>query len=202
VEPHEVLRLQLYNSDISDWKISFVDTGLRSNIGQRLKAVEKHLAGEQVFLANYADGLTDMPLPAYLENFYQQGKVASFLCVQPSQSFHLVSFGDQDVVTDILPVRQANIWINGGFFAFRTEIFDYLCPGEELVLEPFQRLIAKRELIAYRYGGFFACMDTFKEKQQFDDMFDRGETSWMVWRQAGEASSNGAAQAVPASRGA
>ena len=172
----------LYNSDISDWTISFVDTGLQSNIGQRLKAVERYLKDEDVFLANYADGLTDLPLPVYLEQFHQTNKIASFLCVQPSQSFHIVSVGEGNIVTNISPVKQSDLWINGGFFAFKKEIFDYIQDGEELVNEPFQRLIKKKELIAYRYSGFFGAMDTFKEKQQFDDMYNRGERPWAVWK--------------------
>jgi glucose-1-phosphate cytidylyltransferase len=179
----------LYNSDISDWTISFVDTGLQSNIGQRLKAVERYLKDEDVFLANYADGLTDLPLPFYLEQFHQTNKIASFLCVQPSQSFHIVSVGEGNIVTNISPVKQSDLWINGGFFAFKKEIFDYIQDGEELVNEPFQRLIEKRELIAYRYSGFFGAMDTFKEKQQFDDMYNRGETPWAVWKTPSDQSS-------------
>jgi glucose-1-phosphate cytidylyltransferase len=182
--------VHLYNSDISDWTISFVDTGLQSNIGQRLKAVEHYLASEDVFLANYADGLTDLPLPVYLDHFYRTNKIASFLCVQPSQSFHVVSIGENNLVTNISPVKKSDLWINGGFFAFKKEIFDYIRDGEELVYQPFQRLIEKRELIAYRYNGFFGCMDTFKEKQQFDDMYDRGETPWAVWKMSLEQSSN------------
>jgi glucose-1-phosphate cytidylyltransferase len=174
--------VQLYNSDIADWTISFVDTGLQSNIGQRLKAVERYVKDDEVFLANYADGLTDLPLPTYLDYFRQQNKIASFLCVQPSQSFHVVSIGETNLVTDISPIKKTDLWINGGFFVFKREIFNYIFEGEELVYQPFQRLIEKKELIAYRYTGFFGCMDTFKEKQQFDDMYSRGETPWEIWK--------------------
>ena len=77
--------ISLFNSDIDDWTISFIDTGLQANIGERLKAVEKYLEGESVFMANYADGLTNLYLPDYIDHFYKHDKVASFLCVQPSQ---------------------------------------------------------------------------------------------------------------------
>lgn len=178
--------IRLYNSDIEDWTISFVETGLHANIGQRLKAVEKYLEGEEVFLANYSDGLTDLALPQYLDHFSQSNKVASFLCVQPSQSFHVVSMGEGNLVASIASVRQSDLWINGGFFAFKKEIFDYIRDGEELVNEPFQRLIEHRELIAYRYEGFWACMDTFKEKKMFDDLHARGELPWAVWEKAAQ----------------
>lgn len=174
--------VQLLQSDIHDWKISFVDTGLHSNIGQRLMAVRNHLEGEEMFLANYSDGLTDMPLAPYLDRFRRQRKIASFLCVKPAQSFHAVSVGEDGLVSEIRAVRDMDLWVNGGYFAFRKEIFDYMHQGEELVVEPFQRLAAKQQLLAYRYEGFFGCMDTFKEKQQLDDMYARGDTPWEVWK--------------------
>lgn len=177
--------VQLIQSDIQDWRIAFVDTGRNANIGQRLMAVRKYLEGEEVFLANYSDGLADLPLPAYLDNFQaQQDKVAAFMCVKPAQSFHVVSAGDDAVVTDIRAVRELDVWVNGGYFVFRKEIFDYMRPGEELVVEPFQRLAAERKLLAYKYDGFFGCMDTFKEKQQLDDLYTSGNTPWEVWKRS------------------
>lgn len=174
----------LLQSDIHDWKISFVDTGLYSNIGQRLMAVRTHLEGEEMFLANYSDGLTDMPLTPYLDQFRSQKKIAAFMCVKPAQSFHVVTVGKDGLVSEIQAVRDMDLWVNGGYFAFRKEIFDYMRNGEELVVEPFQRLVAERQLLAYRYDGFFGCMDTFKEKQQLDDMHARGDTPWEVWKSA------------------
>jgi glucose-1-phosphate cytidylyltransferase len=176
--------VSLFTSDIGDWTISFIDTGLQANIGQRLNMVEQYLEGESVFMANYADGLTSLNLPDHINHFYEHGKVASFLCVQPSQSFHVVAMENNSLVKSISPVKQTELWVNGGFFIFRKAIFEYLREGEELVMEPFQRLINDQELIAYRYKGFWAGMDTFKEKQMFDDMYARGETPWAVWKAA------------------
>lgn len=173
--------IRLYNNDIEDWTISFVDTGLYSNIGQRLMAVQEYLDGEEAFLANYADGLTDLDLSQYLDCFYGQNKIAGFLCVRPPQSFHVVSLAGDGRVTSLQSAADADIWINGGFFVFRKQIFEYIRDGEELVCEPFQRLIERREVFAYRHGGFWACVDTFKEKKMFDDMYARGETPWAVW---------------------
>lgn len=174
--------IRLHNSDIDDWTISFVDTGHSSNIGQRLKAVQPHLEGEEVFMANYSDGLSDLHLPDYLDHFYRHQTIASFLCVQPSQSFHVVSMGDDDTVMAISPAHEAGVLINGGFFILRNEIFDYIREGEELVEEPFARLIDKRQLAAYRYRGFWACMDTLKDKTRFDEMYASGNMPWAVWR--------------------
>jgi glucose-1-phosphate cytidylyltransferase len=173
--------LQLQQSDIADWKITFVDTGLRSNIGQRLKAVEKYLAGEEMFLANYSDGLTDLPLPELISFFKASGKVGSFLCVKPPHSFHVVTLRDDNRVNSIQYVRDTDTLINGGFFVFRKEIFDYMKAGEELVEEPFQRLIAKDELLGYKYDRWW-CMDTFKEHQVLTDLYNLGNAPWEVWK--------------------
>ena len=147
--------VQLLNRDIHDWRITFVDTGLHANIGQRLKAVEKLLEGEEAFMANYADGLTDAPLNDLIGAFQRKKKVASMLCVRPSQSFHMISLAANDVVEKVTPVRDGGYLMNGGFFIFRHEIFDYIRDGEELVQEPFKRLIRKKQLMAYRYDGFW-----------------------------------------------
>lgn len=175
-------KIQLHTTDIEDWKITFVDTGLNLNVGERLAAVKPYLEGDDVFLANYADGLSDLDLNAYLDHFHQQDKIASFLAVQPSQSFHVVSLNNDDgLVENIRSVGHSNLWINGGFFALKKEIFDYMQPGEELVLDPFQRLIQQKQLVAYKNPGFWACMDTLKEKMLFDEMYAKGNTPWTVW---------------------
>lgn len=173
--------IDLINRDIHDWKITFADTGITSNVGQRLKAVEKYLEGEEVFLANYSDGLTDLPLPQQIQHFRQHDKIASFLCVRPNLSFHLVSLNDADLVSDIRDMNKSDIRINGGFFIFKSDIFKYLHEGEELVHEPFRRLVAEEQLAAYRYDGFWASMDTFKDKQHLDDLFAKGNPPWQVW---------------------
>src|SRR5271163_3048829 len=141
--------LQLFNSDIHDWRITFADTGINSNIGQRLKAAEKYLEGEEEFLANYSDGLTDLPLPQQIEHFRNQGKTASFLCVRPNLSYHLVSLqeGNGSLVSGLHAISDGSMRINGGFFVFKKKIFDYIGEGEELVNGPFHRLMEEKQLI-------------------------------------------------------
>jgi len=172
--------VELLNRDIDDWTITFVETGANANIGQRLKAIEPYVQGEEIFLANYGDGLSDLPLPAMLEAFKASNAIASVLLVQPTASFDIVDTGSGGTVKGIRPINQTDIWINGGFFAMRNEIFSYIQPGEELVREPFQRLIDKQALLGHKYNGFWQCMDTFKDKQHLEEL-NQGAAPWKVW---------------------
>jgi glucose-1-phosphate cytidylyltransferase len=187
--------LRVFNSDIHNWKITFVDTGADSNIGQRLQAVEKHLSGEEIFLANYSDNLTDFHLPDLIESFRKQDKTAAFLCVRPSLSCHYVSLGRGGSVEEIKAIGQSGMLINGGYFVFRRSIFDYIEDGEELVQEPFRRLIDQKLLLGYCYDGFWKSMDTFKEKQELEELYSAGAAPWQLWkRQVGGQVSTTAAQ--------
>lgn len=174
--------IHLLHSDIQDWKITFVETGLKSNIGQRLTAVRKHLGSDEWFLANYADGLSDLHLPDMVAFAKQNRAIATCLLVNPTQSFHVASTESSGLITDLHPIGNAGLMINGGFFVLNQSVFDVMQPGEELVVEPFSRLITQKRLYGYPFHGFWACMDTFKDKQMFDDMKQRGETPWMLWK--------------------
>jgi glucose-1-phosphate cytidylyltransferase len=173
--------LELLTTDIENWRITFVDTGLKSNIGQRLKAVERQLGSEEMFLANYSDGLSDVDLETVVEKFRKTGKVACFVSVKPKASFHLIEADVSGIVRKIDHISKTGVCINGGFFVFRKEIFRFMKDGEELVEEPFHRLIAEGQLVTYRHDGFWACMDTFKEKQELDDIHGHGNAPWAVW---------------------
>ena len=174
--------LLVKESDIADWTIKFIDTGLKTSIGQRLKMVEPHLEGEEIFLANYSDALTDLHLPDMIDCFVKSEKIGCFICVKPSQSFHVVLMKNGGLIEKIQYVRDTDITINGGYFVFRKEIFNYIKNGEELVVEPFQRLIEEDQLKGYKYDKFWHCMDTFKEQQELTDMFNEGNAPWEVWK--------------------
>jgi glucose-1-phosphate cytidylyltransferase len=188
--------LDLFHSDIHDWNITFADTGVNANIGMRLKAVEKYLDGEETFLANYSDGLIDLHLPDLIENFENRKKTASFISVRPSLSYHVVSADPDGTVQEIREISRSNMRINGGYFIFRKEIFQYMQGGEELVQQPFQRLIEQKQLIAHPYDGFFASMDTFKDKQVLDDLYNSGKAPWEVWKTDREKSGKAVAVGV------
>lgn len=176
--------LHTSSPDVHDWNITFVDTGLKSNIGTRLSLVKPYLEGEEMFLANYSDGLTNMKLDWMIDDFTRSDKIAGFVCAAPSQSFHVVSLDEQQNVDSIQYVRETSLIVNAGYFVLRRELFDHMNFGEELVLEPFQRLMKQKRLRGYRHDGFWA-MDTFKEQQELTDIYNSGQAPWEVWKHKG-----------------
>jgi glucose-1-phosphate cytidylyltransferase len=176
-------RIELHQRDTFDWSVTCVDTGLHSRIGERLRRVRKYLEGEGEFLANYSDGLANVPLNHMIGDFRSKRATASFVSVPSPDSFTAVQCTGDGTVTAIGTAAHNGhgLRINGGFFVLRHEIFDNIREGEELVEEPFARLIASRKLVTFRWDGFWQCMDTFKDKIAFDDMEAQGESPWKIW---------------------
>ncbi|WP_127076065.1 glucose-1-phosphate cytidylyltransferase [Rhodomicrobium lacus] len=166
----------------ADWSVSLIDTGIWRNIGERLMEVRAHLIHEEMFLANYSDGLSDVDLDDMIEKFRQSGKVACFLATRPPLTYHLVDMDSAGTVREFRSSNRSEMWINGGYFIMTPKIFDYMQPGEELVLEPFQRLIDDGQLMAYRYEGFWRSMDTLRDRQTLEDMVEKGQMPWSVER--------------------
>jgi glucose-1-phosphate cytidylyltransferase len=174
-------QVKLFKTDISAWRITFVDTGLNSAIGERLRRVRKFVDGEPMFLANYADVFTDASLPDMIERFEASSAVASLLAVPPQSSHHVVDVGEDGLITQVTPVRDLRQWENGGYFVLRPEIFDYLNEGEDLVGDALPRLIARRRVLAYPHKGYWSPADTVKERAQLEEMYHRGDCPWMIW---------------------
>lgn len=176
-------QLDFTQRDIDDWTITFVDTGMKSTIADRLRLVEPYIGNDEMFLANYSDGLTDFPLPTLIEDFKKRDAYATFLSVQPrSSSLDTVRVDSDGAVKVIKCMKDADIWVNGGYFVLRREIFRYINPKEELVYEPFERLIKEKKLVSQQYHGFWQCMDTFRDKQLLDEMEASGEAPWCLWK--------------------
>jgi glucose-1-phosphate cytidylyltransferase len=176
--------IQLQNSDIHDWKITFVDTGLNANIGMRLMQVKEYLKDEEMFLANYSDGLTDLHLPKMIDWFKEKKEMtAGFMSYQSFQSFHFIDKEMDGTVNRISQTGSSSLLVNTGYFIFRNNIFDYMEYGDELVDKPFKRLIDEKSLISWEHNGFWRSMDTFKDKITIDDIYDQGNPPWEVWKQ-------------------
>jgi glucose-1-phosphate cytidylyltransferase len=172
--------VELLNEPAADWRISLIDTGIWRNIGERLWAVRELVRDEEMFLANYSDGLSDVDLNHMVGHFRKSEKMACFLAIRPPLTYHLADIGPDGKVREFRSSDRSEIWINGGFFLFRRGIFDYMREGEELVLEPFQRLIEADQLMAYKHQGFWRAMDTLKDRQVLEDMVEQGHMPWRV----------------------
>jgi glucose-1-phosphate cytidylyltransferase len=163
------------------WRVTCVHTGLDACIGERLQSTRPYVQNETTFLANYADGLSDFPMPMLIDRLVASDYVGAFVTVRPSVTCHFVQTEDDGTVTAITPPERTPLRINGGYFVFRPTIFDYMRPGEDLVNEPFARLAKERKLLAHPYDGFWKNMDTFKDKQALDELHARGAAPWRVW---------------------
>jgi glucose-1-phosphate cytidylyltransferase len=172
--------VKLLRSDIDEWSITFVDTGMQATIGERLKAVESFIGDDAAFLATYGDGLTDVPLDAMVKQFEDKRKTAMFLLVRPNTNMHVVESDTSGVVRGLADISVANVFINGGYFILSRDVLDLIEPGDELVERPFERLIEREQLLAYPYDGFWAPMDTLKDKQRLDSLWESGRAPWRL----------------------
>jgi len=192
-------RIELLGSDIEDWRITFADTGLDTTIGERLRRVRHLLEGEEIFLANYGDTLTDAPLDELIERFRATDATASFLAVRPAGYPFRVLRTAGDRVEAILRPADADLWINGGYFILRRPVFDAMEPGDELVEAPFARLIAAGRLQATRYEGFWAPLDTLRDLEHLEALAASERAPWAVWetREPVDTQPTSAASQVP-----
>jgi glucose-1-phosphate cytidylyltransferase len=166
--------IEMHSTDITDWNIS--------SIGERLLRVRSLVQDEEIFLANYADTLTDAPLDVLVERFRQvPNAVVSMLAVPPVSTHHVVEVAESGEVTGVRAVTELMQYENGGYFVMRPTIFDELREGEEMVPDAFDRLVPQRRLLAHRYNGFWRAADTFKDRAELEDMYHRGQCPWMLW---------------------
>lgn len=175
--------VELLSTDIADWTITFVQTGLASPIGERLRRVRSYLDDAEMFLANYADVLTDAPLDDMIDRLAESDAAASMMVVPPQSSFHCVDLGEDGRVGGIVPVQQLPLWENGGYFVLRQEIFDHLPPNGDLVVDGCGALAKAGRLLAYRHRGFWQPADTVKERARLDEGYANGDRPWMLWEQ-------------------
>jgi glucose-1-phosphate cytidylyltransferase len=173
--------VELLGSDISDWTVTFVDTGLESPIGERLRRVRTHLGDDEYFLANYADVLTDAPLDKIVDRAVSSGAAASMLVVPPQQSFHCVDVTPDGEVKEMLPVSQFPLWVNGGYFVLHQDVIDLIPENGDLVDDACAALSGTGRLTGYRHDGFWKPADTFKERADLDAAYKQGIRPWMVW---------------------
>jgi glucose-1-phosphate cytidylyltransferase len=173
-------RVELLDSSQEEWRVTMIDTGVWRTIGARLWAVREHLQDEEIFCANYSDGLTDLNMDEVVKKFKASGKIGCFVAIRPPLTYHIAEIDPAGDVRGFQTSDRSEIWINGGYFLFRPEIFNYMRDGEELVYQPFDRLIAENMLMAHKHEGFWRSMDTLRDRQILEEMVERGEMPWRV----------------------
>lgn len=174
-------QIREYFSDLeTDWNLQFVDTGLDTNTGGRLKKVEEHLEGDDIFCVTYGDGLSNVDIRQLVDFHHSHGKIATITVVHPYSNFGLVDLDAEAAVINFREKPRLEDWINGGFFVFDKSIFRYLNDTCMLEREPFEALSRDGEMRAYRHEGFWKCMDTFKDSLEFEQLWS-SDAPWKVW---------------------
>jgi len=166
-----------------DWKIHLVDTGLYTQTGGRLKRLQRWLDSDETFMFTYGDGVADIDINALLEFHNSHGKLATVTTVRPPARFGRIAF-DGDHVTEFYEKpEEAEGWINGGFFVLNSGVMDYIS-GDESVWErdAVEKLARDSRLVGYRHYGFWSCMDTLKEKNYLEELWNLGQAPWKIWK--------------------
>ncbi|MGI5125209.1 sugar phosphate nucleotidyltransferase [Pseudonocardia sp. CA-107938] len=175
-------QVELLGSDIQDWRITFVHTGQDSPIGERLRRVREHVQDEEMFLANYADVLTDLPLDTMIEEFAASNAVGSLVAVPPQAAFHCIEVADDGQLNAIHSLTDLPLWENGGYFVLRPEIFDHLPENGDLIADACTPLAKAGRMLAFRHKGFWHAADTIKERAALEALYRSGRSPWMVWQ--------------------
>lgn len=167
---------------VENWKLHLVDTGKDSLTGGRLHRLEPLLKPHGTFMLTYGDGVCDVDIRKLVEFHKQHGKLATVTAVRPPARFGTMEF-DGDRVSDFKEKPQTEGgWINGGFFVFEPGIFDFL-HGDKTVLEekPLEQLARQRQLMAYKHNDFWQCMDTVRDKNRLEELWQTDRAPWKVW---------------------
>jgi glucose-1-phosphate cytidylyltransferase len=163
-----------------DWQVTVADTGATTNTGGRLKAVEKHLEGED-FLCTYGDGLANVDLGALMKFHVSHGRTATVTTSRPSSRFGLVETDAQGLVTSFREKPVLDEWVNIGYFVFGQSIFQLLNQDSVLEERPLDELARNGQLGAFRHNGFWQPMDTYREARYLNSLWDSGSPPWKIW---------------------
>ena len=169
-----------FEAQPDEFKITFVDTGLDTNTGGRLKLIKNYLGEDEEFCVTYGDGLADVDLPALLQFHRSHHKTATLTAVNPRSQFGVLKLDNENSVTEFQEKPLLKEWINGGFFVFNRRIFDYLHDDSILEREPFELLANEREVMAFKHAGFWKCLDTYKDNLEFNQLWDDNEAAWKL----------------------
>lgn len=175
-------KMTVHNNVSEPWKVTLVDTGLNTMTGGRVKRVQKYI-GDEPFMLTYGDGVCDVNISDLLEFHKKQGKIATLTAVSVAQRFGILEIQEDQTITSF---REKNAddgsRINGGYMVLEPQIFDYI-EGDSTVFEkgPLERVAAEGQLSSYTFDGYWQCMDTKREMDKLNELWDSGEAPWKTW---------------------
>ena len=174
--------ISILNNVAEPWRVTVVDTGLNTFTGGRIKRVQEYI-GDETFLLTYGDGVCDVNISDVVKWHKKNNKYATMTAVQPGGRYGALEIDDESIVNNFAEKRKEDGgWINGGYMVLEPEVFDYI-DGDKTVFEqgPLERLSDEGQLQAYKYKGFWHCMDTMKDKTELEDMIEMNSAPWMIW---------------------
>ena len=164
------------------WKITLVDTGLNTMTGGRIKRIKDYIDGD-TFLLTYGDGVCDINIKDLVKFHKSHKKLATVTAIQPGGKFGALSIDESDKITSFVEKsKEDGGWINGGYMVLSSKVFDYLKDDNTVFeKEPLEKLAKEGQLVAYKYDGFWQCMDTLKDKNYLDELLEKNEAPWLKW---------------------
>jgi glucose-1-phosphate cytidylyltransferase len=175
-------RQTIYGGERPDWRVHLVDTGYATQTGGRVKRLRNWIGENETFLLTYGDGVSDVNISRLVEFHKSHGRLATVTTVRPPGRFGRIGFAGDQVTTFCEKAEDSEGWINGGFFVLEPPALDYI-DGDDTIWErqPIERLARDGQLMAYRYNGFWSCMDTLKEKTMLEELWASGAAPWKIW---------------------
>lgn len=174
----------IHNNVAEPWKVTLVDTGLNTMTGGRVKRI-KDFVGDNPFILTYGDGVCDINIKELVKFHKKNGKLVTMTAIQPGGKFGALDIDDNtDTVKEFIEKRKEDGgWINGGYMVISSKIFDYI-DGDSTVFEkdPLEAVTKEGQLIAYKYDGFWQCMDTLRDKLYLDELIETGKAPWIIWK--------------------
>lgn len=171
------------NHSEQEWNVTLADTGETSMTGARIKRIEKYINNEDEFIVTYGDGVADIDINKLLEFHHSHGKIGTLIGVQPFSRFGELLMNGNVVLEFSEKPQSSERYINGGFFIFNRQFFNYLSEDDNCILEkePLERLSKAGELMVYHHNGFWHCMDTYRDYKFLQELWEKGKAYWKVW---------------------
>lgn len=174
-------QVEVHNNSSENWKITLVDTGLDTMTGGRIKRAEKFI-GQETFLLTYGDGLSDININELISFHREHKKTMTLSAIQPDGRFGALNMENNKVISFMEKPKGDGAWINGGFFVCEPKVFQYIKNGDQTIFErqPMEDMAKDQQLYAYHHNGFWRCMDTLRDKQQLNEMWEKGQAKWKI----------------------